>query len=70
LLPHSPYSLNLAPSDFLLFPNLLVDLILKSKVIAFTETYFSDLDKIFHRDGSKSLEKHLIKLITLEEDYV
>jgi hypothetical protein len=41
-----------------------------SEVIAFTEEYFSDLDKSFYRDGLKALEKCLTKCVEIEDDYV
>jgi [histone H3]-lysine36 N-dimethyltransferase SETMAR len=49
LLPHPPYSPDLAPSDFFLFPKLKEKLAgqrfaSNSEVIAFTEEYFADLD--------------------------
>jgi len=61
LLPHPPYSPDLAPCDFFLFPNLKKSLAgqkfrSKEEVIATTETYFADLPKTYFLDGLKKLE--------------
>jgi len=50
LLPHPPYSLDLAPFDFFLFPNLKKSLAgqkfsSNEEVVAATEAYFADLEK-------------------------
>ena len=52
LLPHPPYSPDLAPSDYFLFPNLKKWLGGKrfdsnDEVISQTKAYFEDLDKSF-----------------------
>lgn len=73
--PHPPYSPDLAPSDYFLFPNLKKFLAGKkfssnSEVIAETEAYFEGLEKSYFSDGIKKLEKRLMKCIELEGDYV
>lgn len=75
LLPHPPYSPDLAPCDFFLFPNLKKSLAGKKflsneEVIAATEAYFADLEKNYFLDGIKKLEHRWTKCIELEGDYV
>ena len=75
LLPHSPYSPDLAPCDFFLFPNLKKSLAgqkfeSNEEVIAATETYFADLQKMNFSDGLKKLEHRWVKCIELKGDYV
>lgn len=75
LLPHPPYSPDLAPSDFFLFPNMKKWLAGKkftsnSEVIAETEAYFADFDKSYYADGLKKLEYRWTKCIELKGDYV
>ena len=58
LLPHPPYSPDLAPCDFFLFPNLKKPLAgrkfeLNEEVISATEAYFADLQKTCFSDGLK-----------------
>ncbi|EFN87072.1 Histone-lysine N-methyltransferase SETMAR, partial [Harpegnathos saltator] len=60
LLP-PPYSPDLAPCDFFLFPNLKKSLAgqkfeSNEEVIAATEAYFADLEKTYFSDGLKKLE--------------
>ena len=62
LLPHPPYSPDLAPSDYWLFANrkkMLQGKIFGSneKVIAETEAYFEAKDKSFYKHGIGKLEK-------------
>jgi len=62
LLPHPPYSPDVAPCDFFLFPNLkksLAEQKLASneEVVAATEAYFADLEKTYFSDGLKKLEQ-------------
>ena len=59
LLPHPPYSSDLAPSDYWLFPDL--EKMLQGmrfgyneEVIAETEAYFKSKDKSFYKKASKS----------------
>ena len=73
LLPHPPYSPDLAPCDFFLFPNLKKSLAgqkfeSNEEVIAATEAYFADLQKTRFSDGLKKLEHHWVKCIELKGD--
>ena len=75
LLPHSPYSADLAMSDYFLFPNLKKRLGGKrfgsnDEIISQTNTYFEDLDKFYFLEGIKKLEKCWMKCIELKGDYV
>lgn len=75
LLSHPPYSPDLAPSDYFLFPNLKKSLAGKrfgsnEEVIAATEAYFAALEKIYFLDGLKKLEHRWAKCIDREGDYV
>ena len=75
LLPHPPYSPDLAPSDFYLFAALKQMLQGKrfssdDEVIAATETYFEAENKSFFKKGIKSLEKRWNECIAMEGDYV
>lgn len=75
LLPHPPYSPDLAPSDFFLFPNLKKWLGGKrftsnDEIIDATNSYFEDLDKSYFLNGIKQLEYRLTKCIELKGDYV
>ena len=49
LLPHPPYSPDLAPSDYYLFADLFV--------ISETNAYFKAKDKSFYKKGIEILEK-------------
>ena len=74
LLPHPPYSPDLAPCDFFLFPNLKKSLAgqkfqSNEEVIAATEAY-ADLQKTYFSDGLKKLEHRWVKCIKLKGDYV
>ena len=69
--PHPPYSPDLAPCDFFLFPNLKKSLAgQKFKLMAATEAYFADLGKTCFSDGLKKLEHRWVKCIELRGDYV
>ena len=74
LLPHPPYSPDLAPSNYWLFADL--KRIFQEKwfgtneVISETEVYFEPKDKLFYQKGIKLLEKHWNQCIILEGDYV
>lgn len=75
LLPHPPYSPDLAPCDFFLFPNLKKSLAgnrygSNEEVIAATEAYFAEFDKNYFSDGLKKLEHRWAKCIELKGDYV
>lgn len=74
-LPHAPYSPDLAPSDFYLFPNLKRWLggrrfTSNEEVEAETNAYFADLDASYYSEGIKKLEHRWTKCIELEGDYV
>ena len=75
LLEHPPYSPDLAPSDFCLFPKLKLfpagqSFSLNQEVIAAVEGYFADLTKNRYRDGIMALEHCWNKCISLKGDYV
>ena len=75
LLPHPPYSPDLAPSNYWLFVDLKRMLLGKrfgsnEEVILETEMYFEVKDKLFYEKGIELLEKHWNQCITLEGDYV
>jgi len=75
LLPHPQYSLDLAPCDFFLFPNLKKShaghkFASNGEVVAATEVYFADLEKTYFSDGLKKLEHRWVKCIELKGDYV
>lgn len=75
LLPHPPYSPDLAPSDFYLFADLKKMLAGKKygsneEVIAETEAYFESKDKPFYKRGIEMLERRWTDCITLEGNYV
>ena len=74
-LEHLPYSPDLAPSDFCLFPKLKIFLAgqrfsSKQKAIAAVEGYFADLTKNHCRDGIMALEHRWNKCISLKGDYI
>ena len=63
LLPHPPYSPDLAPSDYWLFADLKKKLagkkfISNEEAIAKTEAYFEVKDKAFYNHGIEKLEKY------------
>ena len=71
LLPHPPYSPDLAPSDFYLFADLKKMLQGKrfssdDEVIAATDAYLEAKDKSFYKKGIESLEKRSNDCITME----
>lgn len=75
IVPHPPYSPDLAPSDYYLFPNLKNFLAGKkfasnSEVISETNAYFAELDKSYFMEGIKKLEHRWAKCIDLKGDYV
>jgi histone-lysine N-methyltransferase SETMAR len=75
LLEHPLYSLDLAPSDFYLFPKLKLFLASQSfswnqEAIAAVEGYFADLTKNRYRDGIMALEHRWNKYVSLKRDYV
>jgi hypothetical protein len=75
LLEYPPYSPDLAPSGFYLFPKL--ELFLSGQgfssnqeALAALEGYFADLTNNRYRDGIIALEHSWNKLISLKTDYV
>lgn len=75
LLPHPPYSPDLAPCDFHLFPNLKKWLggkkfLENPEVVAAVDAYFEDLDKSFYETGISALQNRWAKCIELKGDYV
>jgi len=75
LIPHPPYSPDLAPCDFFLFPNLKIWLGGKKfssneKVIVAVNEYFADFETTYFSDGIKKLETRWTKCIALDGDYV
>ena len=75
LLEHPPYSPDLAPCDFCLFPKLKLFLAgqhfsSNQEVIAAVEGYFAKLMKNRYRDGIMVLEHRWNKCISLKGDYV
>ncbi|KAL0831014.1 hypothetical protein ABMA28_001900 [Loxostege sticticalis] len=75
MLDHPPYSSDLAPSDFHLFPKF-KEHIRGTKfadddaVMAAVNDFFESQEKDFFLDGKKNLEKRYSKCIKLEGDYV
>ena len=75
LLPHPPYSPDLAPSDFFLFPNLKKWLAGKKftsneEAINETNAYFEEFPKSYYLNGIKKLEDRCNKCLELNGDYV
>jgi len=75
LMNYPPYSPDLAPSDFYLFPKLKEEIRGKkfeddSEVMAAVEAFFEGQDKEFYKKGILGLEKRWTKCIDLKGDYV
>lgn len=75
LVPHPPYSPDLAPSDYYLFPNLKRWLCGKqfhtNEEVEFeTDAYFGQLDKSYFLEGIKKLENRWTRCIELKGEYV
>ena len=75
LLPHPPYSPDLAPCDFFLFPNFKKSLAgqkfeSNEEVIAATEVDFAELQKTYFSEGLKKLAHRWVQCIELKGDYV
>lgn len=75
LLPHPPYSPDLAPSDYFLFADLKRMLAgqkfkTNDEVIAETEAYFEDKPKEYYKSGIEKLEDRYNRCIALEGNYV
>ena len=75
ILPHPPYSPDLAPSDFFLFPTLKSALRgqhfpTDNAVIQATESWFSAENGCTYRDGIRKVKMHWEKCVTLGGSYV
>jgi histone-lysine N-methyltransferase SETMAR len=75
LLPHAPYSPDLAPSDYFLFPNLKKWLGGKrfannEEVQSAVDGYFEELDYSHYKQGIEAIEHRWEKCIKLKGDYV
>ena len=75
LIPHPAYSLDLAPSDCFLFPNLKKDIHgchfrSNEEVVAAVEEWVRDKDPGFFSSGLMALEHHWSKCIILEGNYI
>ena len=74
LLPHPPYSPDLAPNDYFLFPNLKKWLggkrfYFNDEIISQIKTYFEDLEKSYFLERIQKLNKRWTKCIELKGDY-
>jgi transposase len=73
LVPHPPYSPDLAPSDYYLFPNMKKWLARRSdsneEVIVETNAYFAELCQSYYSEGINKLEQRWTKCISLKGDY-
>ncbi|KAG5342282.1 SETMR methyltransferase, partial [Acromyrmex heyeri] len=74
VLPHPPYSPDLAPCNFFLFPNLKIwpegkKFASTEEVIATANDYFAEFQSLYFLDGLKKLEHRWIKCINLKGDY-
>ena len=75
LLPHPPYSPDLAPWDFSFFPNLNKSLAGRKfesdgEVTTPTEVYFADLQKTCFSNGLKKLYHRRVRYIELKGNHV
>jgi len=74
LLPHPPYSPDLAPCDFFLFPNLKIWLgekkFLSNKEVDAVDAYFQDLETSYFSEGIKKLKHRCTKYVELQENYI
>ena len=75
VLHHPPYSPDMAPSDFYLFPKLKSNLRgtqfgSKEGVIAAVNEYLEDQEKDFYLEGISKLEQRWTKCIALKGDYI
>ena len=75
ILPHPPYSPDLAPSDYFLFPNMKTSLggkrfLSNEEIIAAKNEYFEGFDKSYFLEGIKKLQYRYNKCIQLKGDYV
>ena len=74
-IPHPTYSLDLAPSDYFLFPNLKKDIRGRhfqsnEEVMAAVEEWVRDKDPGFFSSGLMALEHRWSKCIILEGNYI
>jgi transposase len=75
LVPHPPYSPDLAPLDYYLSPNMKKWLARRrfysnKEVIVERNAYFAELCQSYYSKGINKLEKHWTKHISLKGDYV
>ena len=75
LIPHPAYSLDLAPSDFFLLPNLKKDILgfhfrSDEEVVTAVEEWVNGKDPEFFSSGLMALEHCWSKCITLEGNYI
>ena len=75
ILAHPPYSPDMAPSDFCLFPKLKSDLRgtqfgNNECVIAAVNAYLEDQEKVFYLKGISKHEQRWTKCIALKGDYI
>ena len=75
LIQHPPYSPDLAPSDFHLFPNMKKDLAGKryhsdDDVISAVTDFFDDKDETFYKSGIQALQHRWQKCVDRNGDYV
>jgi len=75
LLEHPPFSPDLAPSDFYLFPKFKFFFVgqrfsSNQEAITAVKGYFKDLTNNHNRDGIMALEHRWNKCISLKGDYV
>lgn len=73
--PYAPYSPDLAPSDYFLFPNMKKwfagrKFTSDDEVKSATMAYFPEQDKTYYSDGIIKLESRWYKCIELQGDYV
>ena len=76
LVDHPPYSPDLAPSDYFLFPNIMKkhsagkQYQTNDEVISAIEDFFEDQDKSFYTTGIQALQDHSKKCVYHRGDYV
>ena len=75
ILPHPPYSPDLAPSHYFLFPNMKTwpggkRFSSNEEIISATNEYFERFDKNYFLEGIKKVEYDYNKCIQLKGDYV
>ncbi|KAF7284892.1 hypothetical protein GWI33_021465 [Rhynchophorus ferrugineus] len=73
MLPHPPYSPDLAPSDYFVFPDLKKCSLgrnFRRMKMAETEAYFEAKHKSYYKNSIEKLEGPYNQCISLEENYV